>query len=135
MARSRSKDTSLKESIRANLSRLMLLVTARTALSKIRRLQMLSADEMKALIDESIELGNELRRYHEFEDEPAKAHPAPRKAVLDSFAKRFKGKLPPSYLQLLSIYNGVENYEWVDVSILPIEFLMENDKLDGYWID
>jgi hypothetical protein len=96
---------------------------------------MLSADEVRTLVGDIIELGNELRQYHGFEDEPAKAHPPPDKVALDSFAKHFKGKLPPSYLQLIAINNGIENFEWVDVSILSIEFLMKHEKLEKYWVD
>jgi hypothetical protein len=105
------------------------------ALSKTRRFKMLSAKDMKTLIDEIIHFNNELRKYHEFEDEPARAHSAAKKNVLDSFAARYEKKIPPSYLQLLSIYNGIDNFEWVDVSILPIEFLMKHDKLEKHWVD
>lgn len=96
---------------------------------------MQSRKEMKALVDEIIDLGNELRRYHELDDKPAKAFPAPTKNTFDSFKRCFVGKIPSSYLQLMSIYNGIENFEWVDVSILSIEFLMENDDLDEDWVD
>jgi hypothetical protein len=97
--------------------------------------QMLSKNEMRLIINEIIEIGNQLRRYHELDDIPAKAFSAPNKVLFSDFKERFAGKLPPSYLQLMSIYNGVENLEWVDVSILPIEFIMEHDNLDEDWVD
>ncbi|HHP7234817.1 MAG TPA: hypothetical protein ACFCUC_09315 [Desulfobacterales bacterium] len=96
---------------------------------------MLSKDKIKNLVDEIIKLGNELRKYHELEDEPAKAYPPPKKTTLDVFKNRFAGNVPPSYLKLMTIYNGIENFEWVDVSILSIEFLMKNENLDESWIE
>jgi hypothetical protein len=96
---------------------------------------MIPKNEMKILVDEIVEIGNELRKYHELEDKLAKVSPAPSKELLHSFKERFKGKFPPSYLQLISIYNGVNNFEWVDVSILSIEFLMSHDNLDEDWVD
>ena len=96
---------------------------------------MLSRNKMKSLIDEIIEIGNELKRYYELEEIHAKANSAPPKAAIKAFDERFSGKIPPSYIQLMSIYNGIENFEWDDVSILPIEFLMKNDDLEEDWVD
>jgi hypothetical protein len=90
---------------------------------------------MKNLIDQIIEIGNELRSYYEAEDKFAKAYPPPTEYMLNSLANRYTGKLPPSYLQLMSIYDGIENFEWLDVSILSIEFLMKHHDLDEDWID
>jgi len=96
---------------------------------------MLSKAEMKEIVVDVVRLGNELRKYYELEDEPAKAGPPPDKRVLDAIAQRFIEKVPPSYLQLMSINNGVKNFEWVDVSILPAEFLLKHGNLDHTWIE
>ena len=41
---------------------------------------------------------------------------------------------PPRYLQLLSIYNGVDNFDWVDVSLLSTDYLMTHPNLDETWV-
>jgi hypothetical protein len=94
---------------------------------------MLSADEMKALIDEIVALGNELRVLEEFDDTPGRPHPPATPAALAAFRGRYGRKVPPSYLQLLSIYNGVDNFDWVDVSLLSTDFLLAHDDLADGW--
>ena len=96
---------------------------------------MLNKKDMQALINEIIELGNELRLYHEVDDENADANPAPEEKLLSDFEKRCPFKFPPSYLRLLSIYNGVENFDWIDVSLLSMEYLMQHEDLENYWVD
>jgi hypothetical protein len=97
--------------------------------------KVLSKKEMKDIVDEIIELGNELRRYNEFDDELAKTGLSPDITTLDSFKKYTKGKVPPSYVQLMSIYNGIENFEYVGISLLSMEYIIENDPVDENWVD
>lgn len=94
---------------------------------------MLPVDQMKTLVDEVIALGNELRVFHGHDDTPARPRPA--SVALSAFATRYVGRVPPSYLQLLSIYDGVDNFDWVDVSILTTDFLLAHDDLDEDWVD
>ena len=96
---------------------------------------MLSPAQMKTVVDEIVSLGNELRALNELDDEPARPHPAPTAASLAAFKGRYGSRVPPSYLQLLSIYDGVENFEWVDVSLLSIDYLLTHDHLDNHWVD
>jgi hypothetical protein len=96
---------------------------------------MLSVDQMKALVDEIVSLGNELRVFHELDKKPARSRPAPTAAALAAFKNRYGRRVPPSYLQLLSIYDGIDNFEWVDVSLLSIDFLMTHHNLDDYWVE
>lgn len=97
---------------------------------------MLSASEMKELIAEVVVLRNALGAQEEM-DEVAAAGPAPPKALVDRLVKHFKGKLPPSYVQLLSLHDGVANLEWVDVSILTIAERIEGKLRDDEesWVD
>lgn len=92
-------------------------------------------DQMKALVDEIVSLGNELRAFNELDDEPAKPHPAATAAALNAFKNKYGSRVPPSYLQLLSIYDGVDNFEWVDVSLLSIDYLLTHDNLDDHWVE
>jgi hypothetical protein len=96
---------------------------------------MMPVDQMKALVDEIVSLGNELRAFHEFDDEPARPHPAATAAALTAFKNKYGSRVPPSYLQLLSIYDGVDNFEWVDVSLLSIDYLLTHDNLDDHWVE
>ena len=43
--------------------------------------------------------------------------------------------MPASYLQLLSIYDGIDNFEWVDVSLLSTDYLLTYDDLDRDWVE
>jgi hypothetical protein len=96
---------------------------------------MLTAGQMKALLDESVALGNELRVFHGHDDMPARPAPAATPAALGTFKRRYGKRVPPSYLQLLSIYDGIDNFEWVDVSLLSIDFLLAHDDLDEDWVE
>lgn len=96
---------------------------------------MLTAGQMKALVDEIVAMGNELRALHGHDDEPAKPRPAPTAAALNAFKSKHGSRVPPSYLQLLSIYDGVDNFDWVDVSLLSIDFLLTNDDLEEDWVE
>jgi hypothetical protein len=96
---------------------------------------MLSVDQMKALVDEIVALGNELRAFGDHDDTPARPRPSATAAALADFKRRYGGRVPPSYLQLLSIYDGVDNFDWVDVSILSTEFLLAHDDLDEDWVE
>jgi hypothetical protein len=96
---------------------------------------MLPADQMKALVDEIVALGNELRILEEFDDTLAQHHPPATSAALKGFKARYGKRVPPSYLQLLAIYDGVDNFEWVDVSLLSTDFLLTHDDLDEDWVE
>jgi hypothetical protein len=96
---------------------------------------MLTRDQMKAIVDETIALGNELRAFHGHTDRAARPRPPATAAALKVFEARYPERVPPSYLQLLSICDGVDNFDWVDVSLLSTDFLLANDDLDEDWIE
>lgn len=96
---------------------------------------MLPVDQMKALMDEIISLGNELRQFHGCDNTPARPRPAATSAALSTFRNRFGNLVSPSYQQLLSIYDGIDNFEWVDVSIHSTDFLLTHNNLDEFWVD
>lgn len=95
---------------------------------------MLKADEMKRLVDEAVALGNELRAYHGHSDLLARPHAAATPAALTAIRKRLGRRVPPSYLQLLSLYDGVDNLDWVDVSLLSTTFLLTHPDQDLSWV-
>lgn len=95
----------------------------------------LTTTQMKALVDEIVLLGNELRVLSEIDDQPAKAHSAATGAAMKAFESKYGGRVPPSYLQLLSIYDGIDNFDWVDVSLLSTDYLLTHDNLDEHWVD
>jgi hypothetical protein len=96
---------------------------------------MLSAGQMKALVDEIVAIGNELRVLNDLDDTPAMTRPAATAAALNAFKAKYGRQVPPSYLQLLSVYDGVDNFEWVDVSLLSTDFLLTHDDLDEEWVE
>ncbi len=94
---------------------------------------MVSRDEMKQIIDRIIEVGNELRRHEEMDDMAVPNPPASEVELQRLQAKL--GRLPVSYLQFLSIYDGVSNFEWVDVSMCSVRYLVDHEELDESWVD
>ena len=95
----------------------------------------MSPMEMKRCIDDVITLGNEVRAVNEL-DQRASANPAASADALDRFAQRFAGQFPPSLLQLLSIYNGVKCFDYVDVDLFSWEYLTQNSvALEEEWVD
>jgi hypothetical protein len=89
---------------------------------------------MKRLVDEIIAMGNELRQKQGI-GEVARAHLAPSKKAYGAFTKRHAATLPRSYLELLSIYDGVDNFEWVDVSLLSTSYILAHPHRDETWIE
>ena len=57
---------------------------------------MLSADQMKALLDEIVSLGNELRALHGHEDLSARPQSPAAAAALKAFKSRYGERVPPS---------------------------------------
>ena len=96
---------------------------------------MQSKNEMVSLIGEIIELGNELRKYNEFDADFAQLNPPANANIFKSFKEYTKGNVPPSYIELMSIYNGIKNFEYVSIDFLSMEYIMENDPVDENWVD
>jgi hypothetical protein len=96
---------------------------------------MLPADEMKALVDEIVVVGNELRAYCGHHKVPARPRPGATPAALTAIRNRFARRVPPSYVQLLSLYDGIDNFDWVDVSVLTTTFLLSHPDQDRVWVE
>lgn len=95
----------------------------------------MDVETMRQLIDDIATLGDELRRINDLDQRAQKRPPAP-PATLSELSARFGVKVPPSFLQLLSIYDGVDNFDYVDVSIFSSEYLLEEAvELEEEWVD
>jgi hypothetical protein len=95
----------------------------------------MNSPDMRRIIDEIVVLGDELRRLNELTQRAKPAKPAD-PAALSTFGATFAGKVPPSFLQLLSIYDGVENFDYVDISIFGCDYLLQNaSELEEEWVD
>jgi hypothetical protein len=95
----------------------------------------MTVEAMQRLIDEVITLGNELRRVNDL-DQRAKRRPPASPVAVEALTQRFPGKLPPSFLQLLSISDGIDNLDYVDVTIFGSSYLVENATvLEEEWVD
>jgi hypothetical protein len=91
--------------------------------------------EMKHCIDQVIALGNEVRAANEL-DQRAAAKPAASPDILARFATAFAERIPPSFSELLSIYNGVICFDYVDVDLFSIEYLTRHSvELEEEWVD
>lgn len=91
--------------------------------------------QLLKLIEEVVWLGDALRETNEL-DERGKIHPPASPAALDRLTQRFGGKVPASLLQLLAISNGVDNFDYVDISIFGAEHLLEKaHALEEEWVD
>lgn len=94
---------------------------------------MISRDEMSAQVEGIIEAGNKLRHYSELPD-LAVANDGASPQLLQKLQAKL-GKLPPSYVQFLSLFDGISNFEWTDVAMLSAQYLIDNDDLDEAWVD
>ena len=95
---------------------------------------MLTLDQMKELVDEIIDLGNQLRTFHGHGAHAARPYPPGSSKNLAVFRGKH-AQLPPSYLQLLSIYDGIANFDWVDVALLSSDYLLTQPDPTAAWID
>jgi hypothetical protein len=95
---------------------------------------MLTAAEMKKLVDEIIATGNELREVSEL-DQVAAAHGPADTATLAKLRTTLGTKIAPSYLQLLSIYDGIECFDWVDVCLFGAKELVAKPNRDKSWVE
>jgi hypothetical protein len=91
--------------------------------------------EMKHCIDQVIALGNEVRAANEL-DQRATPKPAASPDILAQFATTFADRISPSFTELLSIYNGVTCFDYVDVDLFGIEYLTRHSvELEEEWVD
>ena len=95
---------------------------------------MVSAAEMKSLVEEIVALGNVLRVYHGHVKDLAVTRPKASPADLAA-VRGITPHLPPSFLQLLSICDGVDNFDWVDISLLSSDYLLNQPDPTGPWIE
>jgi hypothetical protein len=92
--------------------------------------------DLKTLLDTIIELGNQMRRRDDFADSLATPAPPAKPAALAQFRKQLGHRVPPSFVTLLSIYDGIANFDWVDLSIQSSSYLCEHPRLDAdYHLD
>jgi hypothetical protein len=96
---------------------------------------MIDPKQMQAIVDDIVELSDELRRINEL-DQRGLRRPAASSAALANLQRRFPGKVPPAFVQLLSIYDGVDNFNYVDLSIFGVDYLLSNAAaLEEEWVD
>ena len=96
---------------------------------------MLSAEEVVQIVSEANRLSDELRAYFDLADEPACSHPPADEAALAELQLMYPNQIPPSFIRFLSLFDGVDNFEWVDVSILPVKRLLRTSILENIWVD
>ncbi len=87
---------------------------------------------MKEIINEIICLGNKMKG-DENKDIFAKEGIPATTVMIKKLKKTFGNKISPSYTKLLSIYDGITNFEWTDLSLISIAYLLENQNLDEDW--
>ena len=93
----------------------------------------MSPAEMKQIIDRIIAAGDQLRRYHDLDFVASAGAPADELDLQRLQAKY--GKLPPSYIQFLSLYDGISNFEWPDVEMCSVQYLLDHEHRDESWIE
>src|SRR5450432_137215 len=92
--------------------------------------------DLKTLLDTIIDLGNRMRRRDDFADSLATPAPPAQPTALAQFRKQLGHRVPPSFITLLSIYDGIANFDWVDLSILSSSYLCKHPRLDAdYHLD
>jgi hypothetical protein len=92
-------------------------------------------DEMKRCIEDVIRLGNVVRELNEL-DQRAEARPAPEPGRVARFGSQVGSAVPPSLLQLLQLHDGIGCFDYVDVDIFAMDYLLENQLLlEEEWVD
>jgi len=87
---------------------------------------------MKRLADKIIATGNAMRVAENLEDDLA----VPGGPMAKGYEQKLRArerKIPDSYIDLLKIYNGIKNFDWVDVSLFSAEYLLSHAELDAEW--
>ena len=92
---------------------------------------MTSAARIKALVDEVVRLGNVMRRRDGLDDELAVTAGPADEAALAQVRSQLAGRVPPSFVTLLAIYDGIARFEWLDVSIHGARHLCAHPMLDA----
>lgn len=88
---------------------------------------------MKTIIDEIIRLGNAAKERDGNDDLLSRPTLPANKAELNKLKKQFGNKIPLSFTKLLSIYNGINYFDWLDVSLLSAKYLIEHPNLAEDW--
>ena len=95
----------------------------------------MTTDEMKGYVNDVIRLGNAVRQLNEL-DERAVAQPPPSGAALEHYARHVGDDVPPSFLQLLALHDGIACFDYVDVDLFPMTYLLEHqEELEEEWVD
>ena len=89
--------------------------------------------ELENTLNSIIELGNQLRAISDLDDR-AVPSPAASKADVQSLRTAIPD-IPPSLLRLLSIYDGIESFEWADISFRGCKYLKSNPDLERSWVE
>jgi hypothetical protein len=96
---------------------------------------MISDQELKQLLDNIIDIGNLLRDYHGVGYDRAVANTGAVTTKLAKLQADLGVALPPEYLRALAIYDGIANFDWVDVALFSADFLTSHPNLDEDWVD
>lgn len=88
-------------------------------------------NEITLIVDEIVKLGNQAKKADGFEYMLAEAFPAAEESQLNELEAQLK--ISPSFLTLLSVYNGISNFEWMDLSVLSADYLIEHPNLASDW--
>jgi hypothetical protein len=95
----------------------------------------MTIDEMRHCVAEVIRLGNATRELNEL-DQRAAARAAPPQSELARFAAEVGDAVPPSLLTLLSLHDGVDCFDYVDVDLYPMAYLLAHGRaLEEEWVD
>jgi hypothetical protein len=95
----------------------------------------LDRTHMQAVLARIIELDPILKPLHTTEPDRVKIVPYPpaTSAELEQVSQQLKLRLPPSYLQLLSIHNGIDNFYWIENPLHSTAFFARAPKYAAHY--
>lgn len=90
-------------------------------------------EELKDTLDSIVTLGNQLRVRSDLDERATPSAPLSalhRQRLLEAIPD-----VPPSFLRVLQIYDGVQFFEWADISLRGADYLCAHRNLDASWVE
>ncbi len=88
---------------------------------------------MKEVVGKILRVDRELKSFADFEDSLAiPAAPATDEAIQE-LRRLLNRPIPPSYVQLLRLHDGIENFYWVEEDLVSTTFRREYPDYAAHW--
>lgn len=93
----------------------------------------LTRDEMETILRRILEVDRELKHFHDLERANAVPHAHAARDSVQRLEAVLPFELPASYVQMLGIVDGVDNFYWVDNDLLSSSYLLDHPDYSRHW--